>query len=191
MYEVFQTVDLSIKVDAVFKKFDQLLALNTFPTNSSNVQEKVLSALKILETKTKTLDSNTLFIAKLENQIGQLAAVMSRRDENKFPSHAIDNPRANSYDEQVKAVITLRNGKLGIDNGAEIEKKTEKELVSSSNSKTLGSSPMASYQEKVPYLQALLPPLYLRKENKREDILETLKEGKKPQLPLNFLGFWF
>ncbi|KAI5675749.1 hypothetical protein M9H77_06699 [Catharanthus roseus] len=38
MYEVSQDVDLSLKVDALSKKFDQLLALNTLPTNSPNVQ---------------------------------------------------------------------------------------------------------------------------------------------------------
>ncbi|KAI5673641.1 hypothetical protein M9H77_14005 [Catharanthus roseus] len=38
MYEVSQNVDLSLKVDALSKKFDQLLALNTLPTNSPNGQ---------------------------------------------------------------------------------------------------------------------------------------------------------
>ncbi|KAI5671515.1 hypothetical protein M9H77_11879 [Catharanthus roseus] len=38
MYEVSQNVDLSVKVDASYKKFDQLLALNTLPTNSLNMQ---------------------------------------------------------------------------------------------------------------------------------------------------------
>ncbi|KAI5677861.1 hypothetical protein M9H77_08811 [Catharanthus roseus] len=38
MYEVSLNVDLSSKVDALSKKFDQLLALNTLPTNSPNVQ---------------------------------------------------------------------------------------------------------------------------------------------------------
>ncbi|KAI5659337.1 hypothetical protein M9H77_28130 [Catharanthus roseus] len=38
MFEVSQNVDLSVKVDALSKKFDQLLALNTLPTNSTNMQ---------------------------------------------------------------------------------------------------------------------------------------------------------
>ncbi|KAI5682432.1 hypothetical protein M9H77_03660 [Catharanthus roseus] len=38
MYEVTQNVDLSLKVDALSKKFDQLLALNTLPINSLNMQ---------------------------------------------------------------------------------------------------------------------------------------------------------
>ncbi|KAI5668475.1 hypothetical protein M9H77_18328 [Catharanthus roseus] len=39
MFEVSQNVDLSVKVDALSKKFYQLLALNTLPTNSTNVQK--------------------------------------------------------------------------------------------------------------------------------------------------------
>ncbi|KAI5677219.1 hypothetical protein M9H77_08169 [Catharanthus roseus] len=116
---------------------------------------------------TQILDSHTQSIAKLETQIGKLANTISRRDEGKLPSHLIENPRTN-YHEQVKALITLRNGKLvdnkvgepiknselndneieGIDNGAKIERKIEKELISSSNSKTLESSPTASYKPK-------------------------------------------
>ncbi|KAI5649975.1 hypothetical protein M9H77_35980 [Catharanthus roseus] len=210
MYEVSQNVDLSLKVDALSKKFDQLLALNTLPTNSPNVQgvcnkqpgmtappgfqsqryvpphppqsgnsifeEKVLSALKGLESMTQILDSHTQYIAKLETQIGQLANAISRRDEGKLPSHPIENPRAN-YHEQAKAVITIRNGKL-VDNKVgepikdsesnnietkgisitKIERKIEKELASSSNFKTLESSPTASYKPKVPYPETLLPP---------------------------------
>ncbi|KAI5673492.1 hypothetical protein M9H77_13856 [Catharanthus roseus] len=159
MYEVSQNVDLSLEVDALSKKLDQLLALNTLPTNSPNVQS--------LEAKTQILDSHTQSIAKLETQIGQLANAISRRDEGKLPIYPIENPRAN-YHEQAKAVITLRNGKLvnnkvgkpiknselnknetnGIDMGTKIEKKIEKELASYSNSKTLESSPMTSYKPK-------------------------------------------
>ncbi|KAI5657919.1 hypothetical protein M9H77_26712 [Catharanthus roseus] len=159
MYEVSQYVDLSLKVDALSKKFDQLLALNALPTNFLNVQG--------LESMTQILDSHAQSIAKLETQIGQLTNAISRRDEGKLPSHPIENPKANYY-EQAKVVTTLRNGKLvdnkvgepikdgklnenkteGIDIGAKIERKIEKELASSSNSKTLEQSPTASYKPK-------------------------------------------
>ncbi|KAI5663722.1 hypothetical protein M9H77_23045 [Catharanthus roseus] len=46
--------------------------------------------------------------------------------------------------------------------GTKIEKKIEKELASSSNSKTLESSPMTSYKPKVPFPQALLQPPHFR-----------------------------
>ncbi|KAI5658255.1 hypothetical protein M9H77_27048 [Catharanthus roseus] len=86
------------------------------PPQSGNsiFEEKVLSALKGLESMTQILDSHTQSIAKLETQIGQLANAISRKDEGKLLSHPIENPRAN-YHEQVKDVITLRNGKF-VDN---------------------------------------------------------------------------
>ncbi|KAI5676785.1 hypothetical protein M9H77_07735 [Catharanthus roseus] len=159
MYEVSQNVDLSLKVDALSKKFDQLLVLNTLPTNSPNVQG--------LEAKTQILDSHTQSTSKLETHTGKLANAISRRDEDELPSHPIEDPRAN-YHEQAKVAITLRNGKLvdnkvresikdseineneseGIDMGTKIEEKIEKELASSSNSKTLKSSPMTSYKQR-------------------------------------------
>ncbi|KAI5671322.1 hypothetical protein M9H77_11686 [Catharanthus roseus] len=45
MYEVTQNVDLSSKVDALSKKFDQLLALNTLLTNFPNMQSNALAKL--------------------------------------------------------------------------------------------------------------------------------------------------
>ncbi|KAI5680948.1 hypothetical protein M9H77_02175 [Catharanthus roseus] len=128
-----------------------------------------------LESITQILDSHTQSIAKLETQIGQLANAISRRDEGKLPSHPIENPRAN-YHEQAKAVITIRNGKL-VDNKVgepikdsesnnnetkgismtKIERKIEKELASSSNFKTLESSPTTSYKPKLHKVDESLP----------------------------------
>ncbi|KAI5671069.1 hypothetical protein M9H77_11433 [Catharanthus roseus] len=125
---------------------------------------------------TQILDSHTQSIAKLETQIRQLANTISRKDEGTLPSYPIENPRTNNH-EQVKVVITLRNGKLidnkvgepikdnelndnetkGIDNGAKIERKIEKELSSSSTSKTLESSPTASYKPKLHKVDESLP----------------------------------
>ncbi|KAI5662667.1 hypothetical protein M9H77_21990 [Catharanthus roseus] len=96
MYEVYQNVDLSLKDDALTKKFDQLLALNTMPTNSPNVQ----GVCAICSSPSHVRNSNR-----------QLANAISRRDERKLPSHPIENPRANHH-EQVKVVTILINGKL-------------------------------------------------------------------------------
>ncbi|KAI5663025.1 hypothetical protein M9H77_22348 [Catharanthus roseus] len=134
MYEVSQNVDLSVKVCALTKKFDQLLALNILPTNSPNLQTVI------------TLRNGKL----VDNKVGELI------EDGKFHENETE----------------------GIDIGTKIKRKIEKELASSSNSKTLESSPMASYKPKVPYPQALLPPPHLIKDNKREDILETLKQVK-------------
>ncbi|KAI5648391.1 hypothetical protein M9H77_34396 [Catharanthus roseus] len=104
MYEVTENVDLSSKVDALSKKFDQLLALNTLPTNSLNVQgvcaicSSPSHAIYDCPMKTQILDSHTQSIAMLETQIGQLANAISRRDEGKLPSHPIKNPRANYHE---------------------------------------------------------------------------------------------
>ncbi|KAI5656704.1 hypothetical protein M9H77_25497 [Catharanthus roseus] len=171
MYEVSQNIDLCLKVDALSKKFDQLYVPPHPPQSGNSLfEEKVLSALKVLEVKTQILDSHTQSIAKLETQIGQLANAISRRDEGRLPSHPIENPRAN-YHEQAKAVITIRNGKE-VDNKVgepikdnelndnkteeinietKIEKKVEKELASSSKSKTPEPSLMTSYKPKVPF----------------------------------------
>ncbi|KAI5649803.1 hypothetical protein M9H77_35808 [Catharanthus roseus] len=107
----------SLSVD--LKEFDPeiertLKALRVQEKITNTCEEKVLSALKGLESMTQILDSHTQSIAKLETQIGQLANAISRRDEGKLPSHPIENPRAN-YHEQANTVITIRNGKL-VDN---------------------------------------------------------------------------
>ncbi|KAI5659092.1 hypothetical protein M9H77_27885 [Catharanthus roseus] len=105
MYEVSQNVDLALKVDALSKKFDQLLAWNTLPTNSPNVQAKAVITLR----NGKLVD----------NKVG----------------------------EPIKDSKLNKNETEGIDM-TKIERKIEKELASSSNSKTLESSPMASYKPK-------------------------------------------
>ncbi|KAF7841481.1 uncharacterized protein G2W53_003779 [Senna tora] len=80
-----------------------------------NFQNQVLSALKNLDPMRQLLDSHTQSIAKLETQVGQLANTIARRDEGKLPSFPMENPRGQTYQEETKAVITLRSGKI-IDN---------------------------------------------------------------------------
>ncbi|KAI5668823.1 hypothetical protein M9H77_18676 [Catharanthus roseus] len=58
MYEVSQNVDFSLKVDALSKKFDQLLPLNTLPTNSINKENLIC---------TKDVNSNIACITPLKN----------------------------------------------------------------------------------------------------------------------------
>ncbi|KAI5648348.1 hypothetical protein M9H77_34353 [Catharanthus roseus] len=48
MYEVSQNINLSLKVEALSKKFDKLLALNTLPTKSPNVKVFVQFSLVLL-----------------------------------------------------------------------------------------------------------------------------------------------
>ncbi|KAI5656596.1 hypothetical protein M9H77_25389 [Catharanthus roseus] len=136
MYEVSQNVDLSSNVDALSKKFDQLLALNTLHTNSPNIQNNLcrnkLMQLKDFTGRTthiqiRTIQTGEIILISprgnkkgkvnwtnkninrennlLETQIGQLANAINRRDEGKFPSHPIENPRANHH-EQVKTIFS-------------------------------------------------------------------------------------
>jgi hypothetical protein len=57
---------------------------------------------------------NTQAISKLEMQMGQLANHLGERDKGKFPSQAVNNPKAcgnSSNQEHVQAIVTLRSGK--------------------------------------------------------------------------------
>ncbi|KAI5666646.1 hypothetical protein M9H77_16499 [Catharanthus roseus] len=65
MNEVSQNVDLSLKVDALSKKFDQLLSLNTLPTNSPNVQDGTTHI------QTCTIQAGEIMQQGTEGQLGQ------------------------------------------------------------------------------------------------------------------------
>ncbi|XP_010693162.2 uncharacterized protein LOC104906146 [Beta vulgaris subsp. vulgaris] len=106
-------------------------------------------SIQALENKIHIVDSYNYFIAKLETQIGQLANTMSKRDDGKLPSNSVENPK-NHNNEQVKDVMTLRNGR-DVDNLIEEKKR-------------------------VPYPQALDAPSPYGESKKKEDILETFKQ---------------
>ncbi|GFS31989.1 hypothetical protein Acr_00g0020250 [Actinidia rufa] len=112
------------------------------PQRNTDFKEKVLQALQSFEVTNQTtsqlLSSHTQSIAKLETQMGQLANVLSRRDEGKLPSQSVANPKG-QYEvhdihghEQAKAIMTLRAGRE-IDTRSEEEKKDKKEEEKSSN----------------------------------------------------------
>jgi hypothetical protein len=80
---------------------------------------------------------NTQAISKLEMQMGQLANHLGERDKGKFPSQAVNNPKAcnsgnSSNQEHVQAIVTLRSGKR-VDNKVvnpeedHVEEKEQKE----------------------------------------------------------------
>ncbi|KAG5547562.1 hypothetical protein RHGRI_013300 [Rhododendron griersonianum] len=84
--------------------------------------QTVLQKLQGLESTSQQCNSNTQSIARLESQIGQLANAFSEREEGKLPSQPVSNPRGqfqvdhqqapNHYEEQAKAVIALRSGRV-------------------------------------------------------------------------------
>ncbi|XP_058213682.1 uncharacterized protein LOC131325434 [Rhododendron vialii] len=130
------------------------------PQRNSDFEDKVLQALqgleatsRKLEANTQTVNSHTQSISKIEAQMGQLANALSRREEGRLPSQPIGNPKGqyamenaqvnDSYHEQAKAVVTLRNGRV-LDTRPEGNKGTLEESVTNSKSSeaTIDQSPL-------------------------------------------------
>jgi hypothetical protein len=74
------------------------------------------------------INTHSQSIAKLETQMGQLANTINRREEGKFPSQPVMNPKGlYMIDEEishqhVQSITTLRSGKL-VDNQVGNKKK--------------------------------------------------------------------
>jgi hypothetical protein len=136
---------------------------------------------------------NTQAIAKMENQIGQIANHLGEREKGKFPSQPEPNPKAfavgNSSNsahgqEHVQAIVTLRSGRQ-VDNhvvdpkvdiaGQEEEASGNKEErdVEPSTATPIVKDPPRSFVPKAPYPERLQAP---KKGGKFEDILEVFKQ---------------
>jgi uncharacterized coiled-coil protein SlyX len=74
----------------------------------------------------RTVNSHSQSIAKLETQMGQMANTLNRREEGKLPSQPVINPKGlymideESSHQHVQSITTLRSGKL-VDNQVENE----------------------------------------------------------------------
>ena len=106
------------------------------------------------------VDSYSQSIAKLETQLGQLAIAVGKREERKLPSHSVQNPKGQQF-EQLKAVMVLRSGKE-VDNkvGEKEHDKQERCEATDSNPEiekenNLSPSPAVS-DPIVPYKQGFL-----------------------------------
>ncbi|KAI5683162.1 hypothetical protein M9H77_04390 [Catharanthus roseus] len=145
MFEVSQNVDHSVKVDALSKKFDQLLALNTLPTNSTNVQSEQVNAAQGFHRQNdpysntynpgwrnhpnfswrqqggECLESMTQILDSHTQSIAKLEiqiGQLANAISRRDEGKLPSHPIENpraNYHEQAKAVITIRNGKL-VDN---------------------------------------------------------------------------
>ncbi|KAI5648138.1 hypothetical protein M9H77_34143 [Catharanthus roseus] len=145
MFEVSQNVDLSVKVDALSKKFDQLLALNTLPTNSTNVQSEQVNAAQGFHRQNdpysntynsgwrnhpnfswkqkggEGLESMTQILDSHTQSIAKLETQigqLANAISRRDEGKLPSHPIENpraNYHEQAKAVITIRNEKL-VDN---------------------------------------------------------------------------
>ena len=77
------------------------------------------------------VQTTTQSIARLETQIGQLATHVAEREQGKFPSQTVPNPKGQNnsntaaasssshFNEHVQAVVILRSGKQ-IDNNVKL-----------------------------------------------------------------------
>lgn len=145
----------------------------------------------IAEIKTSTMQA----IAKLENQVGQLASQIGERETGKFPSQPINNPKgqfaisnascSTHEQEQVQFVITLQYGKQ-VDN--EVSMPVEDNLVesdkgenqsqppnikeSSSSQPTQMDPQISNFIPKAPFPHRLANP---KKNTQIGDILEVFK----------------
>jgi len=92
--------DLNLNYLKTFHNHLRLHTLNPTPSlghkhqpflfNNPSFEDKVLQALKELETNTQLLHSYTQSIAKLETQMSQLAEAITRRKYETLPSQAIE-----------------------------------------------------------------------------------------------------
>src|SRR5436190_1054415 len=130
-------------------------------------------------------------ISKLEVQMGQMASTISQREQGRFPSQPEVNPREH---EQLKAITTLRSGKIIDNNVGETRAQEEKELheedarvneeiLDDKEASTMANEKestdllrpidLEKYKEKAPFSHLLAKP---KKDQKAQDILDILKK---------------
>ncbi|XP_027368194.1 uncharacterized protein LOC113874171 [Abrus precatorius] len=91
------------------------------PLNESlnEMEETMLQFMKVTQTSFKNKESS---MKKLETQIGQLAEQLSSREDGRFPSNTVINPK-----EQCQAVMTRSEAVVGSPKPAEKREKTKEE----------------------------------------------------------------
>ena len=142
-----------------------------------------------MQTTGQVLNSNTQAIARLETQLGQLAAAVSEREKGKFPSQPVANPKdtgsSSNNPTQLNAIHTLRSGKQ-IDNQVRMppdqtpspiqNTPSDEEIPSDDQNAELEIEPdLDRYRLVAPFPDRLKP----RKNSLQvEKILETFKQVK-------------
>jgi hypothetical protein len=152
----------------------------------------MINSQAIQEVKNVTM-VKTQAIAKMENQIGQIANHLGEREKRKFPSQTELNPKAfaigNSSNsthghEHVQAIVTLRSGRQVYNHVVDPEVDTSGQEGEASGNKEerdaepsiatpIVKDPPRSFVPKVPYLERLQAS---KKGGKFEDILEVFKQ---------------
>ena len=144
-----------------------------------------------IESHSQILSSHTQFIARHEIQVGQLATVLSRREEGRLPSQSKRNPRkpnmAQCYNvtspEHAKSIMTLGSGKT-IKQPSETKKLEDENVAESELTQDQGNQELRdeqltlepSYVPKAPYPSASKSSTpFSQKGGKLEEMLELFK----------------
>ncbi|XP_034213009.1 uncharacterized protein LOC117625579 [Prunus dulcis] len=94
-------------------------------TLEDTVKMLAQNTVQFQQTTNSTLQQHSAALTKMETQLGQIADALSQREPEKFPSQPVILQR---NQEQAKAVITLRSGKV-INNGVGNEVTNESDHV--------------------------------------------------------------
>ncbi|KAI5335268.1 hypothetical protein L3X38_025401 [Prunus dulcis] len=94
-------------------------------TLEDTVKMLAQNTVQFQQTTNSTLQQHSAALTKMETQLGQIADALSQREPGKFPSQLVILQRDQ---EQAKAVITLRSGKV-INNGVGNEVTNESDRV--------------------------------------------------------------
>ena len=94
-------------------------------TLEDTVKMLAQNTVQFQQTTNSTLQKHSAALTKMETQLGQIADALSQRELRKFPSQPVILQR---NQEQAKAVITLRSGKV-INNGVGNEVTNESDHV--------------------------------------------------------------
>lgn len=127
-----------------------------------------------IESKQHIVDSHSQSIPKLETQLGQLAIAVSKREEGKIPSHPIQNPKGQQF-EQLKVVMVVMSDKEVDNKVSEKEHDREEKLKimksdlefekeNDPSPSPIVSNPTMTYKSRVSYPQALDAPFPSRKD---------------------------
>ena len=166
--------------------------------------------LQELKASTQLVHFHSQSIAKVEAQIGQIANTLDRREEGCLPSQPTINPKNtfevgsgsqpnDTYHEQAKMIVTLRNGrevetrpkepKKDVQEPSTNPKGSGEEMVSKGKEVTpLRSSSVPTvappYVPKAPFLTCLdTPSPFSKKRATTDEMLEVFKQVKI-KLPL-------
>jgi hypothetical protein len=141
---------------------------------------------------TRTVNSHSQSIAKLETQMGQMANTLNRREEGKLPSQPVINSKGlymideESSHQHVQSITTLRSGKL-VDNQVERKKETPtdkgKQVITKTSTSADPSSDMP-YVPRAPFPERLKAPSHFGKQGEKIQAMMEMFKQVKINIPL-------